>query len=96
MNNFEDRLKMGGLLSIMRPGDPFYERQKSEIDALYRQYAEKLSIDTGWKPASPPKRWSSEWAAYKWRLLSYRLRAARRRVGLFIGGINPSELECDC
>lgn len=100
VNNFEDRLKFGALLQTVRPNSPFFKQQSAEIDQLFKDYAEKLTAmlfnGEAWKPPPLPRRWSGEWWRMHARRVRWRLRDARQRVGLWIGGIDPAELDCDC
>lgn len=73
-----------------------FERAKAEIDAAYKSCAEQLSrslFTYRYEPYVPPKRWSHEWWRFTWNNVRGQLSAARRRVGMWIGGIHPSELE---
>lgn len=74
----------------------FIKQQSAEIDALYKVYRERISesylLYTG-APWTPPVRWSRPWWRARWVAVRWRIIAARRRIGLWIAGIDPSELE---
>jgi hypothetical protein len=77
----------------------FAQNMQREIDALYGCFADAIAGQYANVESEPlPARWSRRWWRSKWysaRKKSAAVRA-RRRVGLWIGGISPSELECDC
>lgn len=78
----------------------FMAHQQAEIDAAFKTWGETLSrhmlIDNAAIPWTPPARWSGRWWRAKWYVVRSALIGARRRVGLWVGGIRPEELDCDC
>lgn len=87
-NNYEARL--------------FPLQKMAEIAELYKQFAETMSRHffegggAAYVPPLPPVRFSRARWLSKYNRVRWSLTAARRRVGLWIGGISPNELECDC
>lgn len=91
-NTYEERLSVYPLFNIA---------YKNEIDALYAHQSRMLNSyllfgGGAYTPPPPPARFSRAWWRMKYDLARWSLTAARRRVGLWVGGISPSELECDC
>lgn len=74
-----------------------FRRNLVEIDAIYKDYGDRIAqhifADRGGPPYVPPVRWTRRWWAARWLSLRWSVVTARRRVGLWIGGIDPSELE---
>lgn len=85
------------------PSDPrlcdFLANMKAEVDgvysAFYSRMGESYSMYLG-PPSPPPTRWSRDWWRSKWRAVRSTIVKARRRFGLWVGGIDPSELDCGC
>jgi hypothetical protein len=76
----------------------FIERNRLEMEAAYQACEERIARSLfaySGEPYEPPKRWTREWWQHRWWAVRSATVHARRRVGMWIGGINPSELEGD-
>lgn len=76
----------------------FLADQKAEIDGMYETMQARITehVFAGMsREYVPPKRWSAQWWRSKRYAVQSALTRARRRVGMWIGGIEPWELERD-
>lgn len=77
----------------------FFASRKEEIDAAFVTMKARL-IDNMCMYMGPPEppapRWSRRWWRARWYAVRSVTVRARRSVGMWVGGIDPRELDCDC
>lgn len=91
-NSFEERVEARPQL------EAFIASRTAEVDGMYANMQARITehLFAGVsREYVPPKRWSAQWWRSKRYAAQSALTRARRRVGMWIGGIEPWELERD-